>query len=141
MHNQYYASGFLYHPLSGKILLQQSPENNNTSVWSMFTGHCDNNGHRHSYCTVIYEQLKTDMRPEAVFPVYDYNRPEARECHFIFYAVVSHDDLKLKPRRGFEIRWFTAKEISKLELLPQVRHDITIGMRVIGAAERENSAV
>ena len=131
VHNANYASGFLYHPSTEKILLQLTPENRDASLWSLFSDRQTVEDQADFFQKIIFDQLRILLQLTAIVPIYDYMRPARRETHFIYYAEVEHDDMKLRPKRGCTVRWFTQKEIMKLSLPPQVRHDIMIGTRVI----------
>ena len=131
MHNSNYASGFLYHPSTEKILLQLTPENRDASLWSLFSDRQTVEDQADFFQKIIFDQLRILLQLTAIVPIYDYMRPARRETHFIYYAEVERDDMKLRPKRGCTVRWFTQKEIMKLSLPPQVRHDIMIGTRVI----------
>lgn len=131
MHNANFASGFLYHPSTEKILLQLTPENRNSSLWSLFSDRQPVENQSGSFQKIIFEQLRILIQPTAIVPIYDYLRAAKGEVHFIYYAEVDKEDMGLQPKRGCTVRWFTQKEITKLSLLPQERHDIMIGTRVI----------
>jgi len=131
VHNSNYASGFLYHPSTEKILLQLTPENRNASLWSLFSDRQTDEDRSDFFQKIIFDQLRILLQLTAIVPIYDYMRPAQRETYFIYYAEVKSVDMKLRPKRGCTVRWFSLKEITKLALPPQVRHDIMIGTRVI----------
>jgi hypothetical protein len=141
VHNANYASGFLYHPLTEKILLQLTPENRNSSLWSLFSDRQTVEQRADFFQKIIFDQLRILLEPAAIVPIYDYIRPSKRETYFIYYAEVKSVDTEFHPKRGCTVQWFTLKEITKLSLPPQVRHDIMIGTRVIRSIVDKREAV
>lgn len=138
MHNEFYASGFLYHPASQQILLQQYPSKLNQSpVWTLFGG--KNKGKEASdrtFMRIISEKLGLSVAENACFAVYDYFHKDKGVQHFIYYVEV--DDLYDEEVILTENKtgWFTFKQITKLPMKPQTKQDITVGQRVINLAVR-----
>lgn len=137
MQNIHYVSGFLYFPASGKILLQQKGEDINSSAWSLFSGKRTTNGVSESFQKIIFDQLNVNLKSDSIKPIYDYKHTEKSEIHFIYYAQVTHENLHTNAKSKCKAKWFSLKEINKISLKPQVRHDIMIGARVILANQRE----
>jgi hypothetical protein len=136
MHKYFYASGFLYYPPSDQILLQ-APKDSGSPSWSLL-GAIGASGDKPEevFLRVIRELLQTDVTSDTIRPVYNYFHTEMKKDQHVFYAQV-----KTKPvlPDGLEANfaWFTDKQISKLPLSKQTRHDIIIGQRVISALERK----
>ncbi|OGG08874.1 hypothetical protein A2154_04070 [Candidatus Gottesmanbacteria bacterium RBG_16_43_7] len=137
MHTVSYTGGFLYHPPSGKILLHQSRENKDTDTWSLFSDILAHKDGSISFQSIISKTLHVNLAADAIFPVYDYDRPEAGEVHLIYYAIVENQNIPIQTKGGHKAAWFTPKQITKLQLLPQDMHDIIIAARVIQADARD----
>lgn len=117
VNKNYFSRGFLYHPDSQKILLQQKTDEK-PPVWTLL------------------KSLKK-FHPKVVLPVYDYIVKGKK--HLISYAEIK----KIKdfpPTKKFSFAWFDMKQILKLGLSPQTKQDIVVGRRVIDAKVREKAA-
>lgn len=116
MHKIVYASGFLYHPDSAQILLQQN-SSDPKPIWTLLE--CANGK--------IFGQ-KTR-------PIYDYVAKGKK--YVISYAEVkkTKDFLAVK---NLSFKWFTVKEISKLPISAQTKQDIIVGHRVIDSEIRRD---
>lgn len=131
MHKTFYVSGFLYHLPTQKILLQQNSAGDD-SVFSLFSG--KNRGtedERAVFQHAIYLQLGITLPLPAIRPIYDYFHKELKKNHFISYAQATDAIFEQDFRTNSSAQWFTEKQISKLQLPQQTRHDIIIGKRVI----------
>lgn len=139
MHNEFYASGFLYHPASQQILLQQKFSNYQIAPhWSLFGGkNRAEETSNQAFLRILSEKLGLSLSHDTCFTVYDYLQKENRTPHFIFYSVV--DDLYDEDAllTANKTSWFTFKQITKLAMKPQTRQDITVGQRVINLAIRQ----
>lgn len=137
MHKNIYASGFIYHPPSQQILLQQSePISNISSEWSLFGGRCkEEQDPEVLFRNLVLKLLDTEIR--GVLPVYSYLNDNTGEFQYIFYSHMS--ELKNYSSKNNQIfRWFTFKEVIKLKIKEQTKHDIVVGQRVIEAALRKS---
>ncbi len=108
--------GFLYHPGSQQILLQQKI-NEEPKNWELL------------------EDLSKFVS-KGILPVYDYVA-KGKKC------VVSYAEVKTAKHfsdgKTTVYKWFTAKEISKLPLLPQTKQDLIVGRRVIDSQIRKDA--
>lgn len=138
MHKHFYASGFLYHPPTRQILLQQQNFPPNTSyLWSLFGGtRLDKEEAEATFQRIIRKLLGVKLNLSAIYPVYSYPSKGIYKNHHIVYAEVKEIQ-NFSPRRRLVFSWFTFKQILKLPLAEQTKHDITIGQRVIDALARK----
>ncbi len=139
MHNEFYASGFIYNPSSQQILLHQFQiKPDQPAIWTLFGG--KNQGDETAEKTfhrVITEKLGIPLSLESCFPVYDYFHKDKKLNHYIYYAVfedLADEDALLADS---DMGWFHFKQITKLPMKPQTKQDITVGQRVINYAIRE----
>jgi hypothetical protein len=122
-----YPHGFLYHPESQQILLQQN-SSDPKSAWTLLESAAGGN-----FQQVVAKLLKLKLQTEAIHPVYDYAAKGKK--HFISYAETPNlQDFPATENLSFA--WFTAKQISKLCLVDQTKQDIIVGRRVIDSRVR-----
>lgn len=140
MHKTFYASGFLYHPASKQILLQQQAHGEEVK-FALFRGKSDKGSDPQAvFQQCIEETLGSPVKSSAIRPVYDYMH-EKFGMHFIFYIEITEVTLK-KLKSKEETAWVSLAKLSKINMSEQTRHDIIVGERVIRASqEQEVSAV
>jgi hypothetical protein len=137
MHKIICASGFLYHLPSEQILLQQHPQSTSqTSPWMLFTKeHKESEDSEKVFKKYISELLKT--RVGNVETVYTYmNDKTNTQCNIVYSEVTSKREFPSK--KGVTYKWFTFKEVIKLPLADQVKHDLVVSKRVIDATARKS---
>lgn len=134
MHNDFYASGFLYHPVSQQILLQQSSAQSSTSSWTLFGTLC---GEKDDPEIILKDVIASllGIQTKKILPVYSYANEEKNVRQYIGYAIAKTKK-SVAIKNGFQFAWFTFKEILKLHIDTQTKHDIVVGQRVIEAQER-----
>lgn len=138
MHKRYYASGFLYHFPTQQILLQQrSPSSSNeTSPWSLFGGlYGEKEQPGMVFKKIIYDLLHVKIGD--IKPVYSYLNEKAGTRTTILYSEIKKFQ-KFSPVNGMLFAWFSFKDVLRLNIAEQTKHDIVIGQRVIHAVERKN---
>jgi hypothetical protein len=131
MHNNYYASGFLYNSVSEKILLQ--PSSIESYSHTLFTKKCSGNVQSiNIFQQIISEGLGISIPQKFIKQVYEYVIEDCNDKYTIYYADIIRmgDIIKHKDN---ETDWFNTKQLTKLQLNKQTRHDIMIGQRVIRA--------
>jgi len=138
MHKAFYASGFLYHLPSGKILLQQQSTPGASSLWSLFgkQGLYKEKAEA-TFQRVIYDLLHVKLPLTTIYPIYTYFYKDINKDHAVFYAEVK-DTQRFSSINTVKYTWFTLKQVLKLDLLEQTRQDITVGQRVINAKMRKS---
>jgi hypothetical protein len=138
MHRGFYASGFLYHLPSEQILLQQQTENDKSPFWSLFgESILSRETAEITFQRAIYNLLSIRLALKSIFPIYTYFHKEMGKNNAVVYAEVNklhrHSSVN-----SVKYAWFTLKQVFKLQLLEQTKHDIIIGQRVISARMRKN---
>lgn len=139
MHKNFYASGFLYHLATGKILLQQQDPTDSKSPWSMLGGKSlgaetsEENFKRNARAF-----LRLNLASSAINPVYDYFQIDMGKKHYVLYAQVKKLE-DFAPAQNSVFAWFTIKEAFKLNLSPQTKQNIIVGQRVIDALARKKA--
>jgi hypothetical protein len=84
---------------------------------------------------IIFKLL--DIELGAVQPIYSYLNENTNEFQYIVYSLLSESqNFSLKNNPTFA--WFSFKEILKLKISEQTKHDIIVGQRVIEAAGRKS---
>jgi len=141
VHKHVYASGFLYHLPTEQILLQQPiTRDASPSAWNMFGGESlRGEDAQTAFRRIMYDHIKIRLEPKRLFPVYDYMPDANHIVHYVFYAEVKRLYTFPSYDKG-TLSWFTFKKVAKLGLAPQVKQDVMISERVIGAQARSNLA-
>jgi len=138
MHKDFYASGFLYHPPTEQILLQQhdalSPTS--SSSWSLFGGiYLEEEKPEVLFKNVIFKLL--DIEISVVHPVYSYFDETVDKSQYVGYSTVKKLQ-NFSPKNGLSFAWFSFREVAKLHITLQMKHDIVVGQRVIEASRRKH---
>lgn len=135
----FYASGFLYHPDSGQILLQQQQPFGKAATWSLLGSLArDGETSQESFQRLVQTFLKIKLSTSAIHFVYDYFHKGLHKKHHVSYAEVE----KLRdfpPAKKTIFAWFSLKEISKLSLSAETKQDIIVGQRVIDSSVRKKA--
>lgn len=143
VHKPIYASGFLYHPTTHQILLQQAIVlDDSVSPLDMFSGVShDREDSRATFARVILESLHVELKDKYIFPVYDYVSNDVHHKNvFVFYGQVRK--LEAFPSgHGKKYQWLTFKQMTKISLDEQAKQDLMVSERVIHAAERTKAAI
>jgi len=137
MHKDFYASGFIYHPKTQQILLQQVNLENETPAWSLLSekGSTNKTGEE-IFKEMSFSKFKIELKIKNIHLIYTYFSDETKRNHNIYYAEVNKiTKPSLNQKNTFG--WFTFKQITKLNLLNQAKHDIVIGQRVIQSSVRK----
>lgn len=138
MHKNLYASGFLYHPKSQQILLQQKNSADSNFFWSLFGKKAiKNKTGEETFRDIFYEELSIKLKLHNINSIYTYSSKEKGTNHNIYYAEVKRlHRSSSSTKTGFA--WFNFKQIQKLNLLEQTKHDIIVGQRVIDSSIRKS---
>lgn len=136
MHKKFYASGFLYHPASQQILLQQNSSNSPQSLWSLFV---EEYSETENPVKLFKNKISNllDINLKIVRPVYSYLDEDTEEFQYIVYSKVPKLK-KFSSKKGLTFCWFNFKDVLKLKINEQTKHDIVVGRRVIEAAGRKS---
>ncbi|HUD05282.1 MAG TPA: hypothetical protein VMR59_04840 [Patescibacteria group bacterium] len=138
MHKDFYASGFLYHPKTQQILLQQPNTASTETEWSLFEGEClvkETAGE--AFKRIIYSHLHLELKPKSIFPIYSYFHEGKGKNNFLHYAIVRKLE-KFPDSKKALFSWFTFKQIQKMHIPDQIKQDIIVGQRVIDSAMRKS---
>ncbi|HYK08049.1 MAG TPA: hypothetical protein VEW42_00945 [Candidatus Eisenbacteria bacterium] len=134
----YYVNGFLYHEPTNQILLQQLQST--SPSWSLFESEEveENTSPVATFAELIHNTLQLKLVIKTIQEVYSYLNEEVNKNYSITYAPVTSLKTALAtPRDGKIYKWFGPREILKLNLSAQTRHDVTVGQRVIDAKMRK----
>lgn len=135
MHKDFYASGFLYHVPTQKILLQQTNKPDGIFL-SLFGGKGRKGEDAPSvFQRIILEILELNIPLKSIHQIYDFPR-EYGDNHFIQYAEIDDPIFNKVLKQKDTAVWFELKKLSKIKLTDQIRQDIIVGQRVINAIER-----
>ncbi len=131
MHKPFYASGFLFHVATEQILLQQHDSGDTTNL-ALFRGKSHKGDNPQTVFQHSVEQaLGVSIPASSIRPVYDYIHDELGE-HFIFYVEMTGTTPETYPSKN-KTMWFSLAKLSKQAMSEQTRHDIIVGVRVIGS--------
>jgi hypothetical protein len=138
MHKDFYASGFLYHPKTQQILLQQPNTADLETGWSLFEGEgLKNESAQETFKRVIYLHLHLALKPKNIFPIYSYFHEGKGKNNYIHYAIVRKLETFPNTKKTL-FSWFTLKQIQKMHIPDQIKQDIIVGQRVIDSAMRKS---
>lgn len=141
MHNNFYASGFLFHLRTQQILLHQpNIDKNSSSAWNMLGGEGKGEDVCKAFQEIILKLLDVKLPTKNIFPVYDYFYNKVNKNHHIFYAEVKKLHSFPESRKG-AFSWFTFKQATKLSFDSQTKQDIMVAERVIKAQARDKEAL
>jgi hypothetical protein len=130
VHKPFYASGFLYHSPTQKILLQHLSNNNDDTKLVFFREKSQNgNNPQTVFKQCVENALGIPISESSIHPVYDYVHDKLGE-HFIFYVEVT-DEIPATYSSKNKTEWLTISKLSKCNMSEQTRHDIVVGERVI----------
>lgn len=135
-----YASGFLYSLKTHQILLIQSEQKKDSSVWWSLLGGEGKEGEEAqvTFQRAVSKFLNINLRPKDIYPVYDYFHNTRNKPNFVFYAEVGNTKKFSHPKGN--LSWFTFSETLKLQVTSQTKQDIIVGERVINAKWRDDEA-
>lgn len=136
MHKDFYASGFLYHPASGQILLQTLPLSASTEWLLLGAIGISTAVASEIFQNAIYESFQIKLALKKIIPVYSYFNNATGTNNHIFYGVVNNKKDVVAPD-GKTVAWFKPSQITKLPTAKQTSHDLVVAQRVISAKERK----
>ena len=107
VHKIFYASGFLYHPASERILLLQQKTKDNKLVWSLLgSSSRGSETSEANFKRVVKEILKLSLPVKTVKAVYNYHHPVLKQEHYVSYAQVKKM-IEFTPKKDMIFGWFT----------------------------------
>lgn len=136
MHKKFYASGFLYHLATEQILLQQQPTSpSQTSPWFLFSeSYTERENPETIFKKIIHNMLGIQI--ETVQTVYSYFHEKTNTNQNIVYSELN--ELQNFPsKNGVTFKWFSFKDVIKLPIAEQTKHDLVVSKRVIDATARK----
>ena len=137
MHKDFYASGFLYNPLSQQILLQQNLADENGS-WNLLGDQVNGETFgEEAFKNLVQKHLNVKISLKNILYVYTRYASGTNKNHSIYYAEVKRARKTFLSKK-YRFNWFNFKQLHKLNLSEQTEHDITVGQRVIQSAIRKS---
>ncbi len=138
MHKDYYASGFIYHPKSQQILLQQHVSASNNPVWMLVGKKQDKDvSGEETFKELFFEAINLKIKLTNINIIYSYFSKELNMENNVYYAEVSKL-YKTSSSKDIIYSWFTLKKIQKINVSEQTKQDIIIGQRVIDSSVRKS---
>lgn len=129
MQTPFHASGFIYHPASGQILLQEFHSGDDVML-SLFGSASNNSADPQTvFQQCVEKALGMKVSPTSIHPVYDYVHDNLGE-HYIFYVEVSEAKPVMAGTKN-KAAWCPLSKLAKLNMSEQTRHDIVVGERVL----------
>ena len=140
MHKDFYASGFLFHLPTQQILLQQPKKVSSASPnWSLFgTKSKPKEDEKVAFQRAINKTLKLKLSLKSIEPIYSYFNKEIEKENLLLYAPLAKMK-NFRPKNGTTFGWFTFKQVLKLQMDEQTKHDIVVGQRVVASKARKLS--
>lgn len=84
---------------------------------------------------IVRKHFKLTPNDSHICPVYSYFNQETGKDHYISYVKINK--LEKFESNGSVFSWFTFRQVLKIPLSEQSRHDITVSQRVIDASLRK----
>jgi hypothetical protein len=138
MHKDFYASGFLYNPQSQQILLQQPSAAEDNGPWGLLEDEVDSGSFgEQTFKDLVEKNLKAKLSLKKILYIYTRFANGTEKDHSIYYAEVKKLRKNIVSKKH-KFAWFGFKQIHKLNLSEQTRHDIMVGQRVIDSATRKS---
>ena len=135
MHKIFYASGFIFYPPTQQILLHQHSIDSLASSWSLFSKqHDEATKPETAFSDFVSELLP--KRFNKVMNIYSYMEESSQITYSLLYVLAKKLE-EFPPNNGHTFQWFTFKEIIKLPIDEQTKHNIVVGQRVIDAFDRK----
>jgi hypothetical protein len=135
MHKTFYASGFLYHPKTQQILLQQNNLDNKNREWTLFNGeNLNGEGIKEAFLRIINDNLNLKLKINSIYTIYDYTY-KGKDVYILYAHIRKLEEFS---HRSKIFSWFNFKNIRKLTLSDQSKQDITVGQRVIDSNIRKD---
>lgn len=132
----FYASGFLYHPGSQQILLQQPITSPNPPPWALLEGApVGKETPEKAFQRLIAKSVGLKLNLKNIYPVYFYHCG-GKDRHIIYAPIKTAKNFL--PKKGVTFGWFTFKQVNKLSLSVQAKHDVAVAQRVIAASVRKS---
>lgn len=136
MHKSFYASGFLFHPPTQQILLQQSYSSDEVSL---FSGKGEGTESiNDAFRRIIHERLKVDIPDSQIYHIYSYDHQTTGKVHHVFYAILGADSEEAPSFQKMNAKWCSFKMLYKSKLNKDLLQDLVVGQRVINASLRVN---
>lgn len=136
MHRSFYASGFLYHPAGQQILLQQPMTSPTSSPWALFEGPpTGQETPAKTFQRLVAKSLGLKLNLKNIYPVYFYHGG-GQERHIVYAQLKTAKNFS--PKKGVAFGWFNFKQVNKLSLSVQAKHDVAVAQRVIAASVRKS---
>jgi len=136
MHNDFYASGFLYHPKSQRILLQKEKKSDPNIYWQVICAKAKKNEtSKDTFKRIVNSLLKLEIEIKNIVSVYDYFHEELKANNFISYVKVKKAE-ELDDKH-YIYQWFDLTETLKLKVSSQTKQDIIVLQRVISSSVRK----
>lgn len=138
MHNDFYASGFLYHPKSQRILLQKEKKSDLNNSWKLICVKSKKNEtSKDAFSRLINSLFKLEIEVKNIISVYDYFHDELKANNFISFAKVKKAEEFIS--KNYIYQWFDIRETLKLKVSPQTKQDIIVLQRVISSSVRKEN--
>lgn len=138
MHKDFYASGFIYHPKSQQILLQQQVSASNNKEWTLLgKKKAKNATGEETFKELFFEAINLKIKLANIKVIYSYFSKELNMDDNVYYAEVSKL-YKTSVSKNTIFSWFTFKQIQKLNISEQTKQNIIIGQRVIDSSIRKS---
>lgn len=135
VHKIFYASGFIYHLPTQQILLHRRSLDSTDSSWSLFsTQHNETTQPEAAFSDLISKIFHKKFKE--IYPIYTYTQDSSNITHSLLYAK-TYELENFAPENGYTFQWFSFKDIIKLPMDQQTRHNIVVGQRVIEAVGRK----
>ena len=138
MHNDFYASGFLYHPKTQRILLQKEKKSDPNIHWQTICVKAKKSEtSKDAFKRLINSLFKLEVDIKNIISVYDYFHDGLKADNFISFVKVKKAEEFIN--KNYVYQWFDVKETLKLKVSPQTKQDIVVLLRVISSSVRKEN--
>jgi hypothetical protein len=118
--------------------LQQKKSADGNVVWSLLIQKMtENKTGEETFRDLFFEKLGIKLKLRGVNLIYNYYNKEKDASYNLYYAEVK-SLRKLPETAKNNFAWFSFKQVQKLDLSEQSKHDVTVGIRVIDSSIRKS---
>lgn len=129
MSKQVCVSGILFDTKKEQLLLVKQTSSEN-SPWEMVCA-LVSEASPQAFTSIISSKLGCTISSKAIRDVYDYDDTHRKLSCYVYVSLIDSESLDIQPAEDISVGWFTFKQIGKLPIPAQIKHDCVIAERVI----------